>query len=387
MTKQIALIAGEASGDLLGAALMNALMSALNAEMDKAPVFFGIGGIHMEQAGLEPIMPLEQISFAGIIEVVARVPSLLWRIRKTANAIVERRPAALIIIDSYDFTHRVARSVKRRAPEIPIINYVPPKVWAWRPRRAKAMKKYIERCLVMFPFEVEAFAALEGPPAIYVGHPALERVASESQSAAFRRKYGEEGKKMVILAPGSRPVEIKHLAGVFGRTADLLTDLLAGQFDIQWVMPVAPPVRDLLREKIKDWPVRPLLIDSEEEKRAAFKAADAALAASGTVTMELGLSGTPFVCAYQLTRFEEWLGRLIANLDMVSPVNLVLGRKVFPEFLGSAVQPESLADAVGDLLSGKADRSSDLAELQQKVKTAQPPSLMAAQSVLEIISR
>ena len=376
MTTHIMLIAGEVSGDLLG----GAMMVQLKGEAEGDIVFSGVGGEAMIAAGLESLLPLEAVSSGGFVDVILRAPVLLWRIRKMAKEIVRRSPAALVIIDSYDFTHRVARTVKRRAPEIEIINYAPPKVWVWRSGRAKKIKKYITRCLAIFPFEVEAFAELQGPETVYIGHPALERIASQSEGQAFREKYGiGNQQKIVILAPGSRPLEIKHLAQIFSEAAELLAE----RFDIQFVIPVAPTIHGLLRQS---WPFKPLLIDREDEKRAAFRAADAALAASGTVTMELALSNTPFVCAYRLTRIEEWIFARLVNLDMISPANLILGRRAFPEFLGKAVQPLALADAMSALLSGKADHSDDLAELQRKSQTPQLPSLMAAHSVLEIIS-
>ena len=380
MTQHIMLIAGEASGDLLG----GALMVQLKRESEEDIVFSGVGGSSMIAAGLDSLLPLEAISSAGFIDVILRAPVFLWRIRKVAKEIVRRSPAALVIIDSYDFTHRVARAVKRRAAEIEIINYAPPKVWVWRSGRAQKIKKYITRCLAIFPFEVEAFAELQGPETVYIGHPALERIASQSAGQAFREKYGiGNHQKIVILAPGSRPLEIKHLAQIFNETAELL----AQRFDIQFVIPVAPTVYGLLHGLLpQSWPFKPLLIDREDEKRAAFRAADAALAASGTVTMELALSNTPFVCAYRLTRIEEWVFARLVNLDIVSPANLILGRRAFPEFLGKEVQPLALADAMSELLSGEADHSANLAELQKKSQTPQLPSLMAAQSVLEIIS-
>ncbi len=387
MTTHIMLISGEVSGDLLGAAMMD----SLKAEMGGDVSFSGIGGVHMLRAGLESVLPLEAVSSMGFIDVILRLPFLLWRIRKSASAIVRRRPAALVIIDSYDFTHRVARSVKRRAAEIPIINYAPPKVWAWRPRRAKKIAKYISRCLAIFPFEVSAFAELGGPETVYIGHPALERIADARAAQDFRRKHGMSNKrkgrkKIVILAPGSRLVEVRHLMRIFGEAARLLAE----RFAVQFIIPVAPPVRALLEQELAHWPVlpfKPLWIEQEEEKRAAFRAADAALVASGTVTMELALSQTPFVCAYRLTRIEEWILWRMIKVNVVSPVNLILGREAFAEFLGSAARPAALAEAVGELLSGGAQKSDDLAELWKKTQTQEPPSLMAAKSLLELISR
>ena len=372
MTRHIMLMAGEASGDMLGAHLMGEL---------KGFRFSGIGGEQMLSEGLAPLFPLERIAQAGFVDVARRLPSLLWHVRAAARAVIAARPDMLVIIDSYDFNHRVARFVFRHAPEIPIVNYAPPKAWGWRRGRAKKMRRYIRRLLVLFPFEVEAFAKLDGPEAVYVGHPACAHVASKQAVVRFRAAY--EGKKLILIGLGSRVMEINLLAPIFGKAAALIAEALA---DAVFIMPVASERRGLVEEKIAAWPVRPVLIEDEAEKRASFGAADIALAASGTLTFELSLADTPFVCAYRLRWIEESIARWITDHRIISLANLILGRKAFPEFKGRAeVKAPALAQAVLDLLAQ--DKSGDLELLKAKMKTAHPPSKMAARAVLELIDR
>ena len=369
----IALVAAEASGDLLGGRLMAALK-----KQGFEGKFFGVGGKEMIDEGLESVMPLSLISQVAVIGVILHGFALLWRIRKIANSIIAGKPDALIIIDSYDLTHRIARSVFRRAPDIKIINYVPPKAWVWRKGRAKKMKKYITHCLVLFPFEEDFFRSY-GIPTSYVGHPALEHQADEAESKAFRTRF-DENKKFVLIGLGSRRKELKYLAAP---VAEAMEVIKAKEPNVEFFLPLAETIAEETIEKVKTWRVQPILVREQMEKQALFRAADVALVASGTITLELGLSGTASVCIYRLNYLEEKIGFLIVSFKFASLVNLILDKMVFPEFLRrETVKPRPIAEATIKLL--REDNTRTLAEFYQKLQTQEAPSVMAARKVLTI---
>ena len=370
-SKHIMVIAGEVSGSLLGASLMKALRPYGDFH------FSGVGGQAMIDEGLTPLMEIEKISSAGFIDVLLKAPLFLWRIWWLARQIKRQKPDLLVIIDSYDFTHRVARKVARHHKDIPIINYVPPKVWVWRAKRALKMKSYIARCFVILPFETKPLRQA-GIETDYVGHPALERVASEKEGADFASQFPDQS--LILLAPGSRKMEIKHLAPLFGEVARLIQKRNP---DSVFLLPIAPSRRAFIAHYIKQWSVKVRLLEDEAEKRAAFRAADCALVASGTITLELALSNTPFICAYRMNRLEEFIFQFVLNLTFASPVNLILNREAFPEYLGKRAKAPALADAMMELMAK--DKTKDLNELQARLKQAQMPSTIAAQKTLELL--
>lgn len=371
------LIAGEASGDLLGARLITSLKNT-NLPFK----FSGIGGKEMLKAGIESILPMKEISSSGFFDVVMRAPALLLNIRKIANAVIETNPSALIIIDSYDFNHRVAKKVFSRASHIPIINYAPPKAWGWRSGRAKKMEKYIRACLNLFPFEAKFFGSY-GIESFYVGHPAIEHVASEENAVKFRARFGKN-KKLILIALGSRKRELKYMAKIFGDTIELIKKLQP-ETEFEFIVPIAENISDETKNAISAWKTKPIIVETNEEKLALFKAADIALVTSGTIILELGVSQTPAICAYRLNPIEEWIISKLANLEMVSLVNLILERKEFAEILGKKpTTPKNIAEAGIELL--KTDSTKALLELNNKLKTPKPPSEMAALAVSKILN-
>jgi lipid-A-disaccharide synthase len=345
------IVAAEESGDALGGALIR----ALQARHEGALTFAGVGGHAMAAAGVKSLFAIDQLSIVGIAAIPRRLPMILRRIRETADAIVAARPDALVIIDSPDFTHRVARRVRRAAPEIPIIDYVSPTVWAWRPGRARAMRAYVDQVLAILPFEPEVYVELNGPPCRYVGHPLIERIAELRPDAddAQRRRTDPP---VVLVLPGSRASEVRHLLGIFGTTIEQVAARF-GPMDL--VLPTVPHLLPRLKEAVAGWPVPPRLVVEPADKWTAFRRARAALAASGTVTLELALSGVPTVAAYRLSAFEAFLARLIrlqASLPSVILANLVLGENVVPEFLQADCTPERLAAALLPLLADTPQR-------------------------------
>jgi lipid-A-disaccharide synthase len=376
-------VAGEHSGDALGAKLM----AALNQQRRGRVRYLGVGGPEMASQGLVSQFPLDDVAVMGAAAVLARLPRLLSRIAATASAAVVAEPDAVIIIDSPEFTHPIARRIRRRCPHIPIIDYVSPSVWAWRPGRARKMARYVDHVLALWPFEPDAHQRLGGPPCTFVGHPLIERhpwIASLDPAPLAERLALSQDAPVLVVLPGSRSSEVSRMMRPFG---EALANLLRRGRKFEVVMPVMPSVRPLVEQHLKAWPIRPHLIDGEEDKFRAFKLAKAALAASGTVTLELALAGTPMVVGYKVDAIiAPVLRRLVIAPSVVLP-NLVLGEKVFPEFHQENCTAAKFADAVEPLLDDSAQRARQLEALARIPAALQvvdhAPSEAAANIVLE----
>ena len=377
---RVFLIAGEPSGDALGGALMAGLRSLVPDVR-----FDGIGGARMTAAGLVSRFPMEELSVMGIAEVLPRYAHLMRRIKETAAAVAETRPDVLITIDSPDFAFRVARRVKA-ASDVRIVHYVAPTVWAWRPGRARKVAAFIDQVLTLFPFEPRYFKAV-GLRADFVGHPVVaEPVATEAETAAFRLRHGLGEAPLLLVLPGSRRGEVQRLAPVFGET---VRAVLGARPEVRVVVPAAGPVAGLVRGAVADWPGAPLVIDPARDrdgsdKRAAFRAADVALAASGTVSLELAAADTPMVIAYDMA----WLSRQIIGrmllVDTVTLVNLVSETRVVPEFLGPRCRPDLIAPALLGLLEAPGAQAEALTVTMERLgRGGEAPGLRAARAVLE----
>lgn len=376
--RKIVLIATEESGDRLGANLMKVLRQRLGG----AVRFEGVGGRAMAREGLTSWFPIEDLSIIGFAAVIKQLPKILRLIKQTAAAVIEAAPDILVIIDSPDFTHRVARRVRGRDPSIPVVDYVSPSVWAWRPGRARAMLTYVDHVLALLPFEPEAYQRLRGPPCSYVGHPLTEQLASLRPNPEQRLRRDAPPPVLLVL-PGSRRSEIRHHMAVFGQTlARLNREGVA--FDL--ILPTMPHLQEAVAEALKTWPVQPHVVIGEQEKRAAFRIAHAALAKSGTVTLELALSGVPMVTAYRTGSVEAWILRRAINVNSVILANLVIGDNVVAEFLQQDCTPEKLSQALRELLGESALRRKQLeafAKIDQIMSTGNtPPSVRAADIVL-----
>ena len=372
------LVAGEPAGDQLGFKLMRALVAA-----SPRPVrFAGVGGPRMEAEGLRSLFPMADIAVNGILPVVRRLPGLLARIRETARAVVEARPDVLVIIDSPDFTHRVARRARRALPHLPVVDYVSPTVWAWRTGRARAMRAYVDHVLALLPFEPEAHRRLGGPACTYVGHPLVERLGELRPSGAEAARR-DRAPPVVLVLPGSRRSEIRRLMADFGAALGRVAEAL-GHMDV--VLPAVDHLADEIEARAAAWPVRARIVRGEEAKLAAFRQARAALAASGTVTLELALARVPTVVGYRVSALEMQLRFLVKVPSIVLP-NLITGDASVPEFIGPACTPEALAGALLPLVRGGAARDAQLAaqaRLDGLVRPGGPrvPSEAAAALVL-----
>ncbi|MGY4488383.1 lipid-A-disaccharide synthase [Bradyrhizobium sp. LM3.2] len=311
-----------------------------------------------------------------------QLPKILRLIRETVEAVTESAPDALVIIDSPDFTHRVARRVRARNPAIPIVDYVSPQLWAWRPGRARTMLGYVDHVLGLLPFEPEEYRKLGGPPCSYVGHPLIEQLPSLRPNAEEQKRRDGEPAVLLVL-PGSRRSEIRHHLDVFGAT---LGRLQTEGRAFELMLPTTPHLEATVREGIANWPVKPQIVVGENEKRAAFRIAHAALAKSGTVTLELALSGIPMVTAYRVSVIEAFILRRAIRVSSVILANLVIGKDVIPEFLQEECTPEKLAPALSELLTDSPLRKQQVesfVQLDQIMATGnKPPSVLAADIVL-----
>ena len=375
---KIFLVAGEHSGDQLGFKLMR----ALRAQASEAVEFAGVGGEAMQREGLVSLFPLEDIAVMGFVPVIRRLPQLLARIRQTVQAVIAARPDVLVLIDSPDFTHRVARLARKSLPALKVVDYVSPTVWAWRPGRAKKMRAYVDHVLALLPFEPEAHRRLSGPACTYVGHPLIERLAELRPSPAERERRDTDPPVLLIL-PGSRRSEIERLMPVFG---EVLAEITAGFGEVDAVLPAVSHLEGKIREQIALWPVKPRIFLGEAEKYAAFRCARAALAASGTVTLELALSQVPMVVAYRVSRVEELLRFVITAPSIVLP-NLVLGNRAIPEFIQHDCTREKLVSALVPLMQDNPARREQVAALQKldglmQLASGEAPSACAARIVL-----
>jgi lipid-A-disaccharide synthase len=376
-------VAAEESGDALGAALVR----ALRARRGGALKLFGVGGAAMAAAGIASPFPINELSIIGLNEIPRRLPTIFRRIRETADAVVAACPDALVIIDSPDFTHRVARRVRRRAPAIPILDYVSPSVWAWRPGRARAMRAYIDQVLAILPFEPATHLRLGGPPCLYVGHPLIERIA-ELRPNADEAQRRQADPPVVLVLPGSRTAEVGRLLGIFG---DAVKRIAARVGAIELVLPTLPHLVPMLREGIAEWAVPPRIVVDPAERWAVFRSARAALAASGTVTLELALSGVPTVATYKLSFIEKSVAQLIrlqARVQSVILANLIIGENVVPELLQWDCTPEQLADALVPLIGDTPARQRQIEAFQHLDQIMAPggatPSDKAATAVLDV---
>jgi lipid-A-disaccharide synthase len=381
----IYLVAAEESGDALGASLARALHERGGGPLKLA----GIGGRAMAAAGISSPFAIEDLSIIGLAAIPRRLPTILRRIGEAADGIVAARPDALVIIDSPDFTHRVARRVRARAPTIPILDYVSPSVWAWRPGRAAAMRSYTDCVLAILPFEPAAHVRLGGPPCIYVGHPLIERIG-ELRPNADDAKRRRADPPLVLVLPGSRSSELRHLLAIFGAAIARVNSQVGG---IEVVLPTMPHLLTQVREGVSAWAVPPRIVVDPADKWAAFRGARAALAASGTVTLELALAAVPTVAAYRVTLFEEIVAHLAGlrkRLSSVILANLVIGENVVPEFLQRDCTAQRLAEALLPLLSDTPERSRQVdafAGLDRIMALDEAPSAKAAAIVLDVARR
>lgn len=386
---KLAIVAGEESGDLLGADLVRALRGRFGCDL----VLTGVGGQHLAAEGLDSLFDLHEIAIMGLSGVLRNAPNLWRRIRGTADAVVRTKPDGLVIIDSPEFTHRVAHRVRAADPSIPIVDYVCPSVWAWRPERAKAMTDYVDHVLAVLPFEAEALRRLHGPPSTYVGHrlasyPPITDVARQRRERADVTDPNEdrERQRTLLLLPGSRRSEITRLMDSFGETVDQLT---ARRHRLRLLLPTLKRLEDTVHAAARTWQLEPEIVVGDEAKWKAFAEADAALAASGTVSLELALSRVPMVLCYKADAFARWFLAPRITIWSAALPNLIDDRPAVPEYFNEFVRPGMLARWLEMLFEEGPTRAAQIAafgRIAERMRTDRPSGEIAAETVLSVIS-
>ncbi|MEP6567032.1 MAG: lipid-A-disaccharide synthase [Mesorhizobium sp.] len=379
---KIAIVAGEESGDLLGADIVEALKRMTGREVR----LVGIGGRHLQALGLAPLFDAGEIALMGLSAILRDLPRLIRRIGQAANAIVGEKPDCLITIDSPDFSLRVAKKVRAADPAIPIVHYVCPSVWAWRPGRAVAMKPYVDHILCILPFEVKELERLGGPPGTYVGHRLTHDpgVLGAARAQSLPRDLSDDRVKTLLVLPGSRRGEVRRLIGPFGETMSILR---ARGHRLRVLLPTVPHVADLVRTAVASWNDKPEIILDPERKWQAFGKADAALIASGTVSLELALSGVPMLSCYKFDPFMRMAQGLIKVWSGVLP-NLITDRPLVPEGYDRYVRPVSIAHYIEALWSDTHMRrfqKDGFVEMARRMETSRPAGDLAADVVLRHI--
>ncbi len=380
---KIAVVAGEESGDLLGADLVRALTERTGGAVQVV----GVGGRHLQSLGLKSLFPPGDIALMGLSAVLKDLPRLILRIGQTARFIAAERPDCVVTVDSPEFNLRVAQKVRALAPGIPIIHYVCPSVWAWRPGRAPAMRPYVDRVLCLLPFEPEELRRLKGPVGTYVGHR-LTTDAGVLASAAAQsvpRDLSPDREKTLLILPGSRRGEVRGLVDIFGETVSIL-----GQRGnrLRLFLPTVPHVSGIVSEATARWPLQPRIILDPEEKWRAFGEADAALIASGTVSLELALSGVPMLSCYRIDPLMRFAHRLITVWSGSLP-NLIADTPVVTEFYEQYIRAGNLARQMEALMGDtklRAWQKDGFAEVARRMATARPAGEIAAEAVMETIA-
>ena len=381
-TIRLFIVAGEESGDRLAADLV-AEMKRRFAHVEVA----GIGGDGLKALGLDPLFPMDEISLMGITAVISRLPNLIRRISQTAAAAISYRPDAVVLVDAPDFNLRVAKRIRARGPSVPIIKWVSPSVWAWRPGRARAMVPHVDHLLALLPFEPEVHKRLGGPPCTYTGHPLLMRIDELRPVSGERVPLNEADPPELLVLPGSRRGELKSHARLFGEAIGFAHDRGA-RFKV--TVPTLPRIADDVKKAVESWPLPAEVVSTQEERNAAYRRAHAALAASGTVTLELALAGIPMIVGYHLDAIALRIAPLIRVWTVVLP-NLILGRQAVREFLGTTLRPEVLGAGVELLVTDTPERRAmieSLAELDAHMETGdRSPAEIAADAVLETVAQ
>jgi len=376
------IVCGEPSGDALGAQLM-ARVRELAGDRVR---FTGVGGLAMAREGFKSLYPLDTTAVMGLREVVPAIPAILRHVKQAVDFAVATKPDAVVVIDSPDFTHRVARAIKKRDPSIHTVDYVAPQVWASRAYRAKAMAHYFDLVLALFPFEVPFFEKY-GLKAAFVGHPVIERAAKVTGGEALRDRLGVGADAPTLaLLPGSRTSEIRFILPEFRETVKILAGRIPG---LVTILPTVPHVAAKVRAATADWPTPLHIVEGDADKYAAFDAADVALAASGTVTAELALAHTPMVVGYKVGGLTFFLSKFLMTVTHITLINILLEREAVPEFLQSRCTPENLAAAVERLFRDGAARAAQVEAMKEfghrLGEGDEPPSLRAARVLLEFV--
>ncbi|MGI9485569.1 MAG: lipid-A-disaccharide synthase [Geminicoccaceae bacterium] len=381
---KIFLLAGEPSGDVIGARLMQALRKRQNGVDIN---FFGVGGARMQSQGLNSLFPMEELSLMGFTEVLPHVPKLLKRLSETRNEIVRQQPDMALTIDSPGFSLRLQERLDGRG--LRRVHYVAPQVWAWRRGRAAKLGNKIDHLLALLPFEPPFFEK-HGLACSFVGHPIIEEAERRGDGALFRKRYQQPGDAPIIcLLPGSRLSEIRRHMPVMRETVNRLCQRFPR---LRLILPTLPSLTLVLRPMVEDWPIQPLILDERADRFDAYAASRLAIAASGTVTLELALAGLPHITIYRTGAITAWLARRMIHVDHVNLVNLILNRPVVPEWLQEDCSPERITTSALHLIEDSDHHQAQKAALGEVMAMLRggascPPSEQAAKCVLDLLEQ
>ncbi|MGL5361363.1 MAG: lipid-A-disaccharide synthase, partial [Bosea sp. (in: a-proteobacteria)] len=370
------IVTGEPSGDQLAARLLERLRPMLAG---RELVLGGVGGPALAGQGLQSLFPQSDISVMGVAAVVGRLRLLLKRISETAQAAHTFQPDLLLTVDSPDFCLRVTKRLRKLSPKVPIVHWVCPSVWAWRPARAKRMAPHVDHVLCLLPFEPEALQRLHGPAGTYIGHPLIERLSDlRPQMLAETTARAAKNDAEILILPGSRRSEVSRLMEVFSRAA---ANLSAQRPDVRYVLPAVDHVRPLIEAELTKWSVPVTVVSGEAAKLSAFRRARAALAASGTVTLELALAGVPTVAAYKVAGWEAAIARRLITVPSAILPNLIVGRSFVAEFIQQDCTPDALSSALDSLIDDGVPREAQLQgfrEVEARMVGANPSEVAAS---------
>ncbi len=377
--KKVLIIAGEPSGEVLGAELMH----ALRKQCPRPIVFSGVGGARMKQQGLYPLFPMSDIALMGVAEIAPRLRNIFKRMNMTARFVEQNRPDFVVLIDSPEFNLRLAKRIKRRCPNVPIALYVAPQVWASRPGRARKMSKFVDHIFALLPFE-KPFFEKAGIPCTIVGHPVIERKKQIKGGDAFRARHEISSSAPIIcLLPGSRLNEVTRLMPIFGEVAYRLREIYS---DAQFVLPVVPHMTDIVAQQLETWRLQPHIVTGDADKFAAFDASTLAVAASGTVSLELALARVPTVIAYRVDPLTAFVARRIITSKYVNLVNLIVDAPAIPELLQEDCTADAVFTQADALLSSEEARQKQLSAMDEAMAGLglgrDAPSMRAADAML-----
>ncbi|ALN73280.1 lipid-A-disaccharide synthase [Aureimonas sp. AU20] len=381
---KIAFVLGEESADRIAGEVARALRDRFGPSIQ----FIGLGGDALKREGLTSLFDIEELSIIGVGAILSRLPKLLGRLRQTVDFLLEERPDAIVTIDSFTFTNRVALKVRQRWPDARIVNVVPPAIWAYKPKRAETLRQAVDHSASLFPFEPRFLEEHGGPPATYVGHPLL----SDPRLRAILDREAETGMRPpgrpphLVILPGSRRGEIERLMDDFGRTYALLHQGIPG---LRASLPAVRRVRSLIESKLESWSVKPEVLEGDDAKWAAFASADAALAASGTVSLELALAGVPMALAYRLDPVSYALRHMVTGWTAALP-NFIAGHPLVPEHFHEFVRPEALALRLDRLMHETPERAAQLKgmeDIRQAMRVDRPPGEAIADLIVREIER
>jgi len=386
---KIFIVAGEDSGDKLGSAIIDGLRVSLNT----SPSFVGIGGTGMTSRGLQSIFPMSELSVMGFTQIASQYNKLRKRLDQTVCAILDEQPDILLTIDAPEFCFRVAKKIKFLNKKIPIVHYVAPSVWAWRPKRAKVISYYLDHVLALFPFEPPYFHSV-GLSCDFVGHPIVsEETASKDYILRFKNEFSLGDQPQILCLPGSRKSEIDKIMPTFGRTLEKFSSVLP---NANFILPSTPDVFEYSKKYLEHFPKKTVFLTPENigfekyisYKKASFKIADLALAASGTVSLELAANNTPMVIGYDMNYFSRQIIQLIMKIDTVTLVNLITGNRNIPECIGSDFNAEKLFLEMVRVFSNNKNQINDFKITMNLLgKNDESPNVRAANSLINFYNK